>query len=73
MTTQFTVYIEQDEDGMFIGSVPLVPSCYAEGNTQEIMLKNLSDVLKLCMRNIDTTFLQKAHFVGTQNVDISYA
>ena len=37
----FTVYIEQDEDGVFIGSVPSVGSCYAEGKTQKKMLKSL--------------------------------
>lgn len=73
MSTQFTVYIEQDEDGMFIGSVPMVPSCYAEGETQEQMLQNLSDVLKLCLRNIDTSVLQKTHFIGIKNLDISHA
>lgn len=73
MSTQFTVYIEQDEDGMFIGSVPLIPSCYAEGSTKDEMLKSLVEVVKLCLRNTDTSFLQKAHFVGIHNLDISYA
>ncbi|EKD93898.1 MAG: hypothetical protein ACD_28C00034G0010 [uncultured bacterium] len=36
---QFTVYIEQDEDGIFIGSMPAIPSCHAEGKTQVEMLK----------------------------------
>jgi len=73
MSTQFAVYIEQDEDGMFVGSVPMIPSCHAEGKTQEEMLQNLSEVLKLCLRNIDTSVLQKTHFVGIQNLDISHA
>ena len=73
MSTQFAVYIEQDEDGVFIGSIPMIPGCHAEGRTQEEMLKNLDEVLKLCLRNIDTSFLQKIHFVGIQNLDISYA
>ncbi len=72
-TTQFTVYIEQDEDGVFIGSIPLIPSCYAQGDTKKEMLENLTEVLKLCLRNRDTSFLPKAHFVGTHNLDISYA
>lgn len=38
---QFTAYIEQDEDGMFVGSIPAVPGCHAEGRTQEEMIKNL--------------------------------
>ena len=70
---QFTVYIEQDEDGMFIGSIPTIPSCYAEGKTQEEMLRNLSDVLKLCLRNIDKKALQKNRFVGIQNLELSHA
>ncbi len=73
MSTQFAVYIEQDEDGMFIGSVPMIPSCHAEGKTQEEMLQNLSEVLKLCLRNIDTSVLQKTHFVGIQNLNVSHA
>jgi predicted RNase H-like HicB family nuclease len=73
MSTQFAVYIEKDEDGMFIGSVPMIPSCHAEGRTQEEMLRNLLEVLKLCLRNGDTSFLQKTHFVGIQNLDVSYA
>ena len=70
MLNQFAVYIEQDEDGMYIGSVPIIPSCHAEGTTQEEMLKNLVEVLKLCLRNNDTSFLQKTRFVGIQNLDI---
>lgn len=70
---QFTVYIEQDEDGMFIGSVPAVPSCYAEGKTQEEMLRNLSEVLRLCLRNVDKAEVQKNRFVGIQNLELSHA
>lgn len=69
----FTVYIEQDEDGVFIGSVPSVPSCYAQGETQEKMLKNLQEVLKLCVRNTDRKEVEKVRFVGIQNLKMSYA
>ncbi|OGY45878.1 MAG: hypothetical protein A2744_00825 [Candidatus Buchananbacteria bacterium RIFCSPHIGHO2_01_FULL_44_11] len=69
----FTVYIEQDEDGVFVGSVPSIPSCYAQGKTQEEMLDNLRDVLKLCLRNIDTKVLEKTSFVGIQNLKVAHA
>ncbi len=72
-TAQFTVYIEQDEDGMFIGSIPVIPSCYAEGRTQMEMLKNLGDVLKLCLRNVDKKEILKTKFVGVQNLEFSHA
>lgn len=73
MSSQFTVYIEQDEDGMFVGYIPTIPGCHADGETQDEMLKNLSEVLKLCLRNIDTSFIPRTHFVGIQNLDASYA
>ncbi len=68
----FTVYIERDEDGIFIGSIPSISSCYAQGKTQEEMLKNLREVLKLCLRN-NKDSLEITKFVGIQNVEISYA
>lgn len=72
-TTQFTVYIEQDEDGMFVGSVPSIPSCHAEGKTQAEMMKNLSEVLQLCLRNVNKKDVMKTKFVGIQNLDLSNA
>ncbi len=69
--TQFTVYIEQDEDGVFIGSIPSIPSCHAQGETQEKMFKNLQEVLKLCLRNNNQKISNR--FVGIQNLDINYA
>ena len=69
----FTVYIEQDEDGVFVGSVPSVPSCYAQGKNQEEMLDSLRDVLRLCLRNIDVKVLEKTRFVGIQNVKVTHA
>ena len=68
-----TIYIEKDEDGVFIGSVPAIPSCYAQGKTQEKMLKNLKEVLRLCLRNTNRDNLEKTKFVGIQNLEISYA
>ena len=69
----FTVYIEQDEDGIFVGSIPVVPGCHAEGRTQKEMLKNLQEVLKLCLRNVNAGEVEKTRFVGIQNLEVKYA
>lgn len=70
---QFTVYIEQDEDGVFVGSVPAIPSCHAQGKTQEKMLRNLVQVIKLCLRNENMQEIEKHRFIGVQNVELKYA
>lgn len=72
-TRQFTVYIEQDEDGIYIGSIPAIPACHAQGDTLSEMLKNLTEVARLCLRNVDKKEIQKNRFVGIQNLDLSYA
>jgi len=69
----FTVYIERDEDGVFIGSIPTIPSCYAQGKTQEDMLKNLKEVLRLCLRNNNKNTLENTKFIGIQNLEVAYA
>ncbi len=67
------VYIEQDEDGIYIGSIPSITGCHAQGETQEEMLENLSEVIKLCLRNIDKKEIEKNRFIGIQNLDFTYA
>ena len=32
---QFKVLIEQDENGVFVASVPAIPGCHTQGNTYE--------------------------------------
>ena len=66
-----TVYIEKDEDGVFIGSIPTIDSCYAEGKTQVEMLKNLEQVARLCLRNKKKVGLNS--FVGIQNIELNNA
>ncbi len=72
MQHAFTVYIEKDEDGVFIGSIPSIPSCHAQGDTQEEMLRNLQEVLRLCLRNIDADSAT-TKFVGIQNLELANA
>jgi predicted RNase H-like HicB family nuclease len=49
--TNFRINIKQDEDGIFIGSIPAISSCYAQGKTKKQMLKNLQEALLLCLKN----------------------
>jgi predicted RNase H-like HicB family nuclease len=67
----YTVYIEQDEDGIYIGSIPALQGCHAEGATLTEMIKELRDVVKLCERNQYVE--NKMKFVGIQNLEIAHA
>lgn len=67
------VVVEQDEDGVFVGSVPSVKSCYAEGESQEEMMNNLREVLKLCLRNQDFEVAKTHKFLCVKNLELDYA
>jgi len=44
---RFTVVVEQDEDGLYIASVPLLQGCYTQGATYEEALENIKDAIRL--------------------------
>lgn len=46
-TMDYRIIIEQDEDGVFVASVPSLQGCYTEGDTFEEAIKNAEDVIKL--------------------------
>lgn len=49
----FKTIIEQDEDGVFLASVPAIPGCHAEGETYEEVLKNIREVIELCLEEAE--------------------
>ena len=44
---KFTVVVEQDEDGLYIASVPLLQGCYTQGETYEEAMANIKDAIRL--------------------------
>lgn len=46
---EFTVVIEQGEDGFYVGSVPELPGCYTQGHTIDELLEGIKEVIQLCL------------------------
>ena len=44
---KFTVVVEQDEYGIYVVSVPLLPGCYTQGKTYKEALENIEDAIRL--------------------------
>jgi predicted RNase H-like HicB family nuclease len=42
----FVILIEKDEDGVFIGSVPLLKGCYSYGDTFDELMANLKEAIR---------------------------
>lgn len=46
---QFKVLIEQDEDGVYVGSVPELPGCYTQARTIEDLRRRIREVIELVL------------------------
>lgn len=45
----FKVIVEQDEDGVFVASIPSVPGCMTQGKTYEEVIRNINEALGLVL------------------------
>ena len=48
---QFKVLIEQDEDGVYVASVPELPGCYTQGKTLEEARKRVKEAIELVLES----------------------
>jgi predicted RNase H-like HicB family nuclease len=69
MSREFYVVIEQDEDGFFVGEVPQLRACYAQGRTLDELLRNIREVIELCLEE-EPQLEGQPEFVGVQKVTV---
>lgn len=48
---QFKVLIEQDEDGIYVASVPELPGCYTQGKTLEEVRERIKEAIELVLES----------------------
>lgn len=45
----YPVFVEKDEDGFYIVECPLFRGCYSQGKTLDEAIKNIKEVIDLCL------------------------
>jgi predicted RNase H-like HicB family nuclease len=70
----YRVVIEQDEDRVFVASVPTLQGCYTEGDTYEEVIKNIEDVIKLHLKVKESSQVDDSltEFIGIKNISFPY-
>ena len=66
---EFTVLIEQDEDGIYIGSVPSLKSCYTQAQTLEELFPRIREAIELCLE-AENDVIQN-NFIGIQQMVVT--
>jgi predicted RNase H-like HicB family nuclease len=70
MTRKFTVIIERDSEGYFVGSVPGLPGCHAQTKFVDALMERIREAIEFCLE-VQGDELEDLTFVGTQKIDVS--
>ena len=62
------IIIEIDEDGYYIVSCPLFKGCHSYGETIDEALKNITEVIDMCLEETKIEELNK--FVGFRELEV---
>lgn len=69
MAKEFTVIIEQDEEGYFIADVPELKGCHTQAKSLDTLMKRIKEAIQLCLE-VQGRKLPKTQLVGIQKVAI---
>jgi predicted RNase H-like HicB family nuclease len=67
MKRSYTVIIERDEDGVYVGEVPSLRSCYTQGDSIEEVMERIKEVISLCEKEEEPENLE---FVSLQRLEV---
>jgi predicted RNase H-like HicB family nuclease len=72
MKKEFTVVIEQDEDGIYIASVPELEGCHTQAKTLDELRERIKEAIQLYLE-VDSDLIQEVplNFVGIQKVEVA--
>ncbi len=70
MKREYYVLIEKDEDGLFVGEVPQLRACYTQGRTIDELIKNIREVIELCVEEQLNKEEILPEFIGVQKVTL---
>lgn len=65
----FTVIIEQDEDGIFVAKVPDIQGCATQGRTVSEVLERVKEAIQVCLE-AEHEEVKPLKFIGVQCVQV---
>jgi len=65
----FNVFIEQDEDGIYVAKVPEIEGCYTQGKTLEEVMGRIKEAIEVCLES-DKEEINPMRFIGIQKVSV---
>ena len=68
---EFTVVIEQDEDGIYVASVPELPGCHTQAETLDELNRRIKEAIELYLEVVaEKGGERQLDFIGIQKVKV---
>jgi predicted RNase H-like HicB family nuclease len=70
---RFPIIIEQDEDGIYIASVPSLAGCHTQAKTLDELMERIKEAIQLYIEaeNITEEDIRHMNFVGLQEIEVT--
>ncbi|MDW7728204.1 MAG: type II toxin-antitoxin system HicB family antitoxin [Candidatus Methanoperedens sp.] len=72
MKKEFTIVIEQDEDGIYVASVPELEGCHTQAKTLDELRERITEAIQLYLE-VESDLINEVplEFVGIQKVGVA--
>jgi predicted RNase H-like HicB family nuclease len=67
MAKEFTVIIEQDEEGYYIAEVPELKGCHTQAKSLDTLMERVREAIQLCLEVYGKKY-PITHLVGVQKI-----
>jgi predicted RNase H-like HicB family nuclease len=69
MNREFTVIIEQDEEGFYIAEVPQLKGCHTQARSLDELIERTKEAILLCLEESSEQY-PKTSLIGVQKVAV---
>lgn len=69
MSREYTVIIEQDEEGYYIAEVPELKGCHTQAKSLDTLMERIKEAIQLCLE-VSGQEHPTTHLIGVQKVAI---
>ena len=70
MTKEFTVLIEEGEDGYLLSEVLELPGCHTQARTLDELMKRTKEAIKVCLGDSREELASTTRFMGIQKLAV---
>jgi predicted RNase H-like HicB family nuclease len=67
---EFTVVIEQDEDGYYVATVPQLKGCHTQAKSLDELMARTKEVIQLCLETGEAESEIALKFIGVQRLEV---